>query len=277
MNEVKKTFRVISHKPGTIGEQKSTIQDQPVQGSLSEPTVGFAPKSRSPRLDVQQQAEARQRNASAIREAITTATLNLSVGDHIGLPLELHTQALDNSCLLACSVAVAESVARIANSLQVYDESQLASLARDQGLLAGGGMTTERQGGRERVFDFLRSHLGITVAKEVALDVTSPEMLGLECVNAIQDKNVALLNYPLGTAGHWVAIFALTKQAQGDIRWSVMNPLHPSIENLSNDQLVERLLGTALTGAPEQRYGELLILDTASASGGFRPVSRSQS
>lgn len=266
-------FRIISRKPAPVGEQKLTIQDQGLSSSTPDSTPGFNVQSVR-RLDPAEQAEQRTRNADFISRAITHAASDMSTGEHIALPLQVHTQRHDNTCLLACSIAVAESVGRIASTPRSFDESQLAALAREQGLLAGGGMATQRPESRQHVFDFIQTHLGLSVAKTVSVDVTSPEQLGLECVSAIRNKNVALLNYPLGTTGHWVAIFALTKKVGEKIHWSVMNPLLPSTENLTNDQLVHRLLGTALTGDRGGRYGELFILDTKSAKSGFRIISK---
>lgn len=267
------TFRIISRKPAPGGEQKLHIQDHGLSSSTTDSTPNFGVRSIS-RLSAAEQLEQRNRNAELISSVIIRATSDLPTGEHIALPLQVHTQRHDNTCLLACSIAVAESVSRIANSPRSFDESHLASLAREQGLLAGGGMATQRPESRQQVFDFIQTHLGLSVAKTISVDIDAPENLGLECVSAIQDKNVALLNYPLGSTGHWVAIFALTKQAGGQIRWSVMNPLLPSTEELPNDQLVQRLLGTALTGETGVRYGELFILDTNSAKGSFRVTSK---
>lgn len=266
-------FRIISRKPAPVGEQKLTIQDLGLSSSTPDSTQGFSVQSVR-RLDPVEQAAQRVHKADLISRAITLAASDMPTGEHIALPLQVHTQRHDNTCLLACSIAVAESVSKIASTPRSFDESQLATLAREQGLLAGGGMTTQRPESRQQVFDFIQTHLGLSVAKTVSVDITSPEQLGLECVRAIQNKNVALLNYPIGTTGHWVAIFALTKKADQQIHWSVMNPLVPSTENLSNDQLVQRLLGTALTGERGVRYGELFILDTQSAKGGFRVTSK---
>lgn len=267
------TFRIISRKPAPVGEQKLHIQDQGLSSSTPDSTQGFSVQT-ARRLDPVEQAALRVHNADLISRAITLAASDMSTGEYIALPLQVHTQRHDNTCLLACSIAVAESVSRIASTPRSFDESQLATLAREQGLLAGEGMTTQRPESRQQVLDFIQTHLGLSVAKTVSVDITSPEQLGLECVSAIRNKNVALLNYPLGTTGHWVAIFALTKKADQQIQWSVMNPLVPSTEILSNDQLVQRLLGTALTGERGVRYGELFILDTQSAKGGFRVTSK---
>jgi hypothetical protein len=216
------------------------------------PSSGFKAKDLR-RVDPNELPQLREQQIAQTLGALNRGTDNLPVGQIISLEPRPHVQQAGNTCLLAVSISIAEAVANRQGQVRTYSERDLAFEATTIGLLARGGMTTERVEGMQRVLGFLSSRLDLSLH---AVPTRDPIEMAEVCASEVSGGNIMLIN----TAAHWTAVYGLDKTAH-DIRWLAVDPLRPVLQNYSSAELAQKLVYTNLSGRPDATSAQLVLVE----------------
>lgn len=198
-------------------------------------------------------ASHRQRVLQETIQNIRDEARSLPVGQQTSLDVRPHLQQSNDTCMIACTIAIREAIARSKGETIGLNEQIIASEARRLNLLAFGGMATTARGNeRQASLQFLEERTGVKIQPLLGLE---PPEVGRACVNAIRERNIPLLN----SFGHWVAIFGLDKRSDQDINWRIADPLRAEPRILTTPELSKLFIGS--TNEPIPVAGEIYIAE----------------
>lgn len=211
------------------------------------------------RANVEDLPRLREQKIDETRRAVYQAAFEIPVGPRISTPLHPHIQQYGNTCLLATAISVGEGIARSRGRAISFDETVLATEARRLGLLAEGGMITERADGREAVMRFLQRSLDLNLQHVPDRD---PLVMGRICVETVARGDIVLLN----SGAHWVALSGFNKRGDEDIVWTVIDPLRKAPQQYTTATLAESLVGSLLETLDYGVSGELVVVSVPKQS-----------
>ncbi|HYD34577.1 MAG TPA: hypothetical protein VD999_00765 [Vitreimonas sp.] len=168
-----------------------------------------------------------------------------------GIPgLEVYQQQSNDTCLLACLIAVKRSLARSQGRAYAPNEASLAEKAREQGLLANGGII-----GNERTQVFIREELSL----DSELYIGSSDIKLEKIAEALRKGYFPLVAYSMGSIGHWVVVNDIQRVATG-VEVSLMNPMRTNeLERISKETFISRLMSDELKGSGSVESSLLII------------------
>lgn len=182
--------------------------------------------------------EIRQKLLQQTLQTLTRETTALPIWFRsVSIGLQTHHQQAPNTCLLACSISVAEAIGRSRNKPTLYNEPQITQQLNQLGLINRFGLNTIDR--RVNTIDFLQENLGLSITDTTTRE---PAEMAQGIIRALLHKDIALIN----SAAHWVAIYGLRKESQESVQYLVMNPASSTLEEMTTASLANRLVGDPL-------------------------------
>lgn len=217
------------------------------------------------------------RNAilNSCAEVMYQTVVNIPAGHTVqSLPILPYRQGPGNTCVLACNLAIRDSLLAQQPALPLgkYDEQELVQLAAQAGIYDGTGTDV---GAGHRTADFIVQHLGLDITFDTSSTfVQTAEQLALNAING----NTSILTYNLGehheAIAHAVVVSGLMKDEAGIVSWIVMDPLLGKVEYTAeemSDKVVNRVYIPHARGVSRS---QLFTVNLPQMRPGFREISK---